>query len=304
MADPQQPARNEPNLLFMIGSGRCGSSIIHETMARHAEVGFISNIDDKLPMLNLKGRFNNAIFRSPIGRMTRKGRVRFAPSEAYWLISDRVSPIYRTSSRNLNADDVTPHFRERFSQFFAERFRSQAKTLFLHKYTGWSRAQFFKEIFPAAKFVHIVRDGRAVANSFLQMQWWTGFNGPENWYLGQLDDADARIWNASDRSYVVLAGLAWKILVESIERDAQKVDRDCLKTVRYEDFVSDPEQCTRDICNFAGLEFSSDFAQQMGKIQIRADREQAYLKDFTKPQLQELESCIGPILDRYGYSMT
>jgi len=43
------------------------------------------------------------------------------------------------------------------------RIDSQKKPVFIHKYTGWSRIAFFKEIFPEARFVHVIRDGRAVA---------------------------------------------------------------------------------------------------------------------------------------------
>jgi hypothetical protein len=195
-------AANSIEIVFLIGSGRCGSSLIHELVARHRDVGFISNFDDNLAFLRGLGRFNNAILRSPIGRFTKKGRLRFAPSEAYSIISRQVSPIYANSCRNLQPTDVTPSLKRKFRDFFLDRYRAQSKPVFLHKYTGWSRASFFKEIFPDARFVHIVRDGRAVANSFLQMDWWTGYESPEKWYLGPLSDEDEKAWRESGKSFV------------------------------------------------------------------------------------------------------
>ena len=52
-------------LSFVLGSGRCGSTLIAELIARHPDVGFVSNVDDKLGRLNLKGRWNNELFATP-----------------------------------------------------------------------------------------------------------------------------------------------------------------------------------------------------------------------------------------------
>lgn len=288
-------------LVFMIGSGRCGSSLLHEIIARHKGVGFVSNIEDNFPALSPLGRFNNAIFRSPLGGYTKKGSLRFAPSEAYKLIRRDVSPIYELSCRNLRPDDVTPDLRARFTDFFRVRFEAQNKAVFVHKYTGWSRAAFFKEIFPEARFVHIIRDGRAVANSFLQMDWWTGFQSPKNWYLGPLSESDEETWLASDRSFVTLAGLAWRILVDSVESDAASLGGDLME-LRYEDFLKAPEETVRAICEFSELEYNSDLERQMAKNPVRSGRKQAYLTDLSSEQVGELTRLLAPTLARYGYS--
>lgn len=295
-------AANSIEIVFLIGSGRCGSSLIHELVARHRDVGFISNFDDNLAFLRGLGRFNNAILRSPIGRFTKKGRLRFAPSEAYSIISRQVSPIYANSCRNLQPTDVTPSLKRKFRDFFLDRYRAQSKPVFLHKYTGWSRASFFKEIFPDARFVHIVRDGRAVANSFLQMDWWTGYESPEKWYLGPLSDEDEKAWRESGKSFVTLAGLAWRILVDSVEEDVAQMDDSSTMTVRYEDFLQSPGEKIRDICEFSGLEFNPDMERQMGKSPVRSGRQEAYLQDLTQDQVTELTQLLAPVLQRYGYA--
>jgi hypothetical protein len=289
-------------LVFIIGSGRCGSSLVHELISQHRDVGFVSNFDDNFPALNSKGFLNSLLFRSPIGRLTKKGRVRFAPSEAYRLISKKVSPIYANSCRNLRASDVTPELKQSFRTFFFDRYRAQGKQVFVHKYTGWSRVEFFKEIFPEAKFIHIVRDGRAVANSFLQMEWWTGYRGPENWYLGSLNETQQSHWESSDRSFLVLAGLAWEILVTSIEQDAQCIGQDSVCTVRYEDFLSDPVGQIRKLSDFSDLDFHKNFENRIRASRINSGRKQAFLTDLSSSQVLELTSCIADSLSKYGYS--
>ena len=158
-------------IVFVVGSGRSGSSLVHELIAKHHDVGFVSNIDDNLPLINSTGFLNNRLYRSPLGKFTRKGGLRFAPSEAYRLIGEKVSPIYTNSCRNLRASDVTSDLRQSFRKFFTDRYRAQGKQVFVHKYTGWARVDFFKEIFPEAKFIHIVRDGRDVARSKIERGW-------------------------------------------------------------------------------------------------------------------------------------
>ena len=94
---------SEPDvdIVFFVGTGRCGSSLVHEIFARHPEVGFVSNIDDRLASLGRLGARNNAIYRRIPEGMTRKGRPRFAPSEAYRLLDREVSPIVSEPFRDL-----------------------------------------------------------------------------------------------------------------------------------------------------------------------------------------------------------
>ena len=37
-----------PSFAFVLGSGRCGSTLAHDVLARHPDVGFVSNVDDRL----------------------------------------------------------------------------------------------------------------------------------------------------------------------------------------------------------------------------------------------------------------
>jgi hypothetical protein len=78
---------------FVAGTGRCGSTLVDEVLARHPEVGFVSNLDDKLLTLDLTGRWNNVLLRRAAPRDPRlgpfrdrprlieRGRLRVAPSE-------------------------------------------------------------------------------------------------------------------------------------------------------------------------------------------------------------------------------
>lgn len=286
---------------FVVGTGRCGSTFVHEVLARHGDYGFVANIEDNLRWLNRLGRFNAAIYRSPLGRHTAKGGLRFAPSEAYRLIAREVSPIYVRPARDLRGDDVTPWLAQRFRHFFAERRLAQRKPRFTHKYTGWSRIGFFDAIFPESRFVHVVRDGRAVVNSWLQMPWWDGYSGPDNWLWGPLSADEHERWRRADCSFVLLSAMGWRRLMESYETAGAGLAAQRLLTMRYEDVLAQPRDSFARMLDFLGLPLTRDFEAELRRTVVRSDRARAFERDLTPGQLALVEAETGPLLARHGY---
>ena len=133
---------------FVAGTGRCGSTLVHEVLARHPEVGFVSNLDDKFSTLDLAGRWNNVLLRRAAPRdprfgpfrdrprLVERGRLRVAPSEGWQVLERQVSPILSRSHRDLLASDATPWLEARLRRFFERRMAAQARPVFLHHVTG------------------------------------------------------------------------------------------------------------------------------------------------------------------------
>jgi hypothetical protein len=288
-------------LVFVIGTGRCGSSLLHEVIARHTDVGFVSNIDDRLGGLDLSGRWNSTIFHRVPNRFTEKGRLRYAPSEGYQVLDRQVAPILSTPSRDLVAEDVTPWLESRMRQFFERRAEVQGRPVFLHKFTGWPRTGFLQAIFPEARFINVIRDGRAVANSWLQMPWWPGYKGPEGWSFGPLDDRRRRTWEEAGRSWVVLAGLGWDLLMDAFDTARELVPADQWLDVRYEDVLTDPRQQVKGMLDFAGLEWTPAFESAFNRYSFGSGRSDAYRRDLGPAALASLEPVIAAHLRRNGY---
>jgi hypothetical protein len=85
------------------------------------------------------------------------------------------------------------------------------------------------DLFPEARFVHVIRDGRAVALSYMSIPW-----GPST------------VWQAAAK---------WRADVTAGRRAGDSLGRDRYIEVRYEDLVSDPQLELRKICDFSALEF-------------------------------------------------
>lgn len=303
-------------LTFVLGSGRCGSTLVTELIARHPDVGFISNVDDKLARLDLKGRWNNALFarsdeRDPSLRPFRdrrqaleRGRLRVAPSEGWLVLEKQISSIFPQPCRDLTAQDAMPWLQKRIADFFDSRIEAQGKPAFVHHLTGWPRAGLLRSVYPEARFVHVVRDGRSVANSWLQMGWWDGYRGPDNWYLGPLSRADQAEWEEAERSFVVLAGLGWRILMNAIEEARALVPEEQWLDVRLEDFMEDPRGRTEEVLDFLGLEWTPQYEAGFAKHTFQASRGVAWKRDLSEADIAALERTIAKPLAAYGYDLS
>jgi hypothetical protein len=287
---------------FVLGTGRCGSTLVQEVIARHPDTAFISNVDDRLRIPRSASRWNGAIYRSLPPSFTRKGRLRFAPSEGYRLIDREISAAIVAPARDLLAEDVTPWMERRLRASFEDRAHAQGRPLFTHKFTGWPRAGFLARIFPGAKFIHVVRDGRAVANSFLQMPWWRGYAGPDEWGWGPLPESYREEWEESGRSFAVLAGIQWKMLIDAFEACRVQFPPDRWREIRYEDFVADPRGETAELLEFLQLEWTPAFESGFRRYTFATERTEAYRLDLGIHEVAMLDACLADPLEAYGYA--
>lgn len=294
-------ALSVPPIHFIIGTGRCGSTLLHEMLCRHPDVGFMSNLDDRFGAVPGMGSRNGKVYRRLPPRFTEKGRIRFAPSEGYRAMSREVSPIMAMSSRDLVAADATPWLTDRVREFFGRYAAHQPDGVLLHKLTGWPRAGFLQEIYPDARFVHVVRDGRAVANSWLQMPWWEGYAGPAKWHWGEIPAAYRRSWDESDRSFVVLAGIAWMMLIDAWETARALLPADSWIDIRYEDLIADPLGATGKVLDFLNVPYDERFTRQLDRYSFDPTRASAYRDELGEANVAHIEVVAGAHLARYGY---
>ncbi len=286
---------------FLIGTGRCGSTLLHEMLCRHPDVAFMSNLNDRLGTIPGLDSRTGRMYRKLPHRFTEKGKVRFAPSEGYRAASREIGPIMTTSSRDLVRSDATPWLTDRVRGFFGRYWSAQPENVMLHKFTGWPRAGFLQSIFPEARFVHVVRDGRAVANSWLQMPWWEGYNGPENWHWGELPTDYRSLWEDSGRSFVVLAGIAWMMLIDAWEEARVTLPEGSWIDVRYEDLISAPQETSVAVLDFLGIARDERFTEQLDRYTFDTSRGDAYRDELGEDNVAQLEAVMAGHLARYGY---
>jgi len=299
---PDQTAAPDQQYGFILGTGRCGSTLVHELLTRHPDTGFVTNLDDRTGTAT-GGRVHAQLYRRLPTAATRKGRMRLAPSEGYRALEREVSAIVTEPARDLEASDAVPWLASRFEAFFSSRAAAFGAPLFLHKFTGWPRARFIDRVLPGSRYVHVVRDGRAVAASWLQTDWWRGHLGPEGWHFGPLPPAYDKEWQASGRSFVVLAGLAWKLLLDAFDETRRAMGEDRWLEVRFEDVLTDPRARTAEMLEFLGLPWNDAFESGFRAFQFDTGRTVAWRSVLGADASADLDASLADHLTRRGYEV-
>jgi len=285
-----------PGPLFIIGVGRSGSSVFHRLLCRHPHVVWLSRVLETWPNAV---RTNRTVMRALDTPLVRHGLSRMIdPGECYdfW---EQLVPGFTSPCRDLVASDVQNDARARVRRALGY-VPTKRRPQLVAKVTGWPRLGFLREIFPDARFIHVLRDGRPVAASFLKVDWWRGWRGPSGWLFGDLTPEQSTEWQRHDRSFVALAGIQWKILMDAMDAARQAAPESCLMEIRYEEFCRDPVLFFRRVTEFAELSWVPSFERAIRATTLRSENDK-WRCDFTPAQQEILESVLRSHLERYGY---
>jgi hypothetical protein len=186
----------------------------------------------------------------------------------------------------------------------AEAYRAALESPYLayadqHGKPGWGdKTPYYVEhlaeirrVFPEARIVNLVRDGRDVALSLLRVPF-----GPAN------------VWAAAHQ---------WRNAVRAVDRDAEWLGDDLL-TVRYEDLVADPAGVVPGICRFLEIAYAPGMlaVEETPQDRIAAGQEAWFTelyagitaasvgkwrRQMPPSDVALFESIAGAELERHGY---
>ena len=154
-----------------------------------------------------------------------------------------------------------------------------------------------ERLFPDAVFVHLIRDGRDAAVSF----------------LGMPEGIVTRTW-AHPRTPAEFA-CQWRTEIEAARALGARVGPDRYREVRYEALVADPEHEVQEICAFAGLVYESGllgYADDPG-LETKPHQQRLALPptpglrdwrtELTREDAKAFEDVAGELLARLGYPL-
>lgn len=296
--------------IFFIGMPRSGTTILFEAFARHPELGWPSNYSKMFPArpcMNLIRRLHdNALWRvhsakKQYGKTPPFNRFLVRPDEAYpfW---DRVTGV-DFSFDFLSDVRATQDKAEEVRRACVRILRRQGRKRFSAKLTGPPRVAYLLSVFPDAKFVHVVRDGRAVTHSLLRVPFWKekgGFDGP--FWKGGLTQAEVEQWKQSGADPGVITAMQWQRVLERIRAEGGHLPEERYLEVRYEEFVDAPHDVLGKAYAFAGLGDSKQAHDCIDQGPALKNMNHKYLKDWSPEYVRELTGVMASMLREYGYA--
>jgi hypothetical protein len=282
--------------IFIVGSGRCGSTLYHNLFVHHSRVAFLTGLCLKYPHRPQLNRWAMHLLDVPL--LSRFARRHFRPAE-HWPFWEAHCRGFSVPCRDLLASDVRPPVKARLARVLGQMVTPRRRRLVV-KLSGWPRIGFLSEIFPDALFIHLVRDGRAVANSLLSTDFWLGYQGPNQWQWGDLTVEQQRLWEASGRSFVTLAGIQWARVMDAFEKAREVVPASQYMEISYDDLVANPKSTFARALSFCRLDYSRDLEAAIDAEGVD-DRNYKWKEHLTREQQHQLEVMLGDHLKRWGF---
>jgi hypothetical protein len=218
---------------------------------------------------------------------------------------DDVARVPTIRAWGLRREDVAPRVRSGMAtgdaiaaifEAYAERAgkpRWGDKTPMYMRHLG-----LLERLFPDAQYVHLVRDGRDAALSFLEM--------PEGTYT--------RTW-AHPTTPAQFACL-WSKEVSDAGALGRRVGPARFHQVRYEELVGDPDGVIQGICSFADIPFEPDMLAYTDSVDLSDKPHQQRLlrpptsgvrswrEDMPPEDVAAFEAVAGELLRELGYDVT
>lgn len=198
-------------------------------------------------------------------------------------------PAFHTQrSLKLHHSRQGAHIRTVFGVF---SLRNGQKIFLLDSAKITFMTSFITSLFPDARFINMIRDGRAVAFTQAtklsrEIREWSWIHS-EHGYAPSFDELAAR------------CALSWQAHAEEADRvlrgDAG-VPPDRVTSVRYEDFCQDPMAILHQLCAFIGVEPG----QLPDPLPVTIRNHNAEI-DPGSPEIGRIAALISDTLERFGY---
>ena len=273
----------ESNLFFIIGTGRCGTTLLQSMLSEHSqilvplEVGFFTNWEPAI-------HFSDPLLENEVDDY-----LRYCLQYWWWpalsIDSKAFCQVVQGGMRSA---------RSIFLWLLGQLSAGSGKVKIGEKTIGnWHKVGRIRELFPQAKFIHIYRDPRDVVVSLQEQVWWRA-------------------------SSAIATAMYCRQVLRELKILEQQIDKKQFLRVQYELLVRKPEQELSRICVFLGSKFESrmlrfDQRSQRGYVDAEAEWKDLTLKPLTterigvyreqlKPrEIWLVEQLLGELLREYGY---
>ena len=267
---------------FVVGVDHSGTTILYRMLARHPELAWFSQYSLRNGVLPgrawvpLNGWINRVGRRLTGFTWRKKERwVRPEPKEGIAIWRRLIPRDYEIRDES----DCTAELAERLRAVVLSDLRDWGLERILIKSPYLTRCVLLLDrAFPDALYLHIVRDGRAVALSNRER-------------IG-------RERGLGPRDALVEAALYWSETLGYIEECADRMGAR-FRTIRYEEFCEDVHAFVEDAFRYAGLD--PEGARLEGVPRTLVPTNDRWLRSCSLDERGLLDNMLGPTLCRWGY---
>jgi len=299
--------------IFFIGSGRCGSTLIFEIFANHPQLGWLPKYLEKIPYCPY-ATYLVRLYDRVISTDYAKGKYKYLlmkriirklgiwPGEVWsvwkYYCGNKVVNNYLLNVKALEQE------KEKARSFIEKVLHWEKKERFLAKITGPGRIGYLSSIFDDCIFIHIVRDGRAVAESFRNFWKDKPHRGTKpTWEGGDFNKKYKETWESYKRSPMVLAALEWKNIIETIREEKAALKPSQYLEIKYEDFVLDPRKCIDKICEISKIKNSEKLYRYIDQEIDLKNMNYKRFERFSEQEIYILNEILGDSLKELGYAV-
>lgn len=293
--------------LFIVGHWRSGTTYLHELMVLDPRYTFPRTIDCLLPNQFLHcgdflRKYTGFVLPSkrPMDNMA-AGWDRPQEDEFALMNLGQPSPYLTMAFPNHPpagtdyldfegvSEEAVQNWKETLMEFLRRLQIKDSRRLVLKSPTHTGRVKVLAEMFPDAKFVHIVRDPYSVFPSTVRL--WKALNDSQGFQWPKHKGLEEYVFSSFER------------MMSSFERGKDAIPESQLCEVRYEDLARDP------IGEVKRVYEELDLGEFEGALPF-IEEHVAGLKEYKTNTFQQLDESIaaeierrwGPFLEKYGYS--
>lgn len=221
---------SRPPELFVLGSGRSGTTIVLSAIAQLDGVTAVPRLAGRIPVLT-----------GLSAQLIRRGwgpRAWIRPSSESTALFEEagLTPEFQVAvRRSVGPEDGSSLNMERLrSRLDSIRTGSKATTVVVKNTTVCARVPILAATFPQAAFVHVLRHPSSVVMSLLRTDFWHGMT---LWWDGRTTEQYGRDMALSSEE---VAAQHWSRQVETAVTDLSQSVASRSMLIRYEDFVDRP----------------------------------------------------------------
>jgi hypothetical protein len=275
--------------VFLVGCPRSGTTLLQRLVDAHPSIAALNET------LWIPGYYERREGLTPEGLVT--------PALVRKLLEHRRFErmgIERAELDQLIGSNGKTSYAEFVSALFDRYARARAKPLVADKSPAYVRSiPILHHLWPFAKFVHLIRDGRDVALSFM------------SWAKADRIGGSMATWQ-DDR--VTTVALWWERNVRLGREDGSPLGRDRYYELRYEALASATAQECEALCGFLDLPYERTmirFHEGKTKRDPGLPSKRAWLPptpglrdwrtEMGPPEVERFEAAAGSLLDELGY---